>query len=79
MDEEDLKKMVVEYFKKLFEEEASVNATLPNTSNFPCVEGCKADLASIPSNQEIHDTLKLMGLYKAPGVDGFHPIFFHKN
>lgn len=38
-----------------------------------------ADLAKVPVNKEIHDIIMSMGLYKAPGIGGFPPLFFQRN
>ncbi|KAK4260876.1 hypothetical protein QN277_003939 [Acacia crassicarpa] len=74
--ENDVKNLVVSYFKSLFQEDRIAEEMLMTWNLFPRIDQSRsADLGRIPSDVEIYDTIKSMGPFKAPGIDGFPPIF----
>ncbi|XP_028754982.1 uncharacterized protein LOC114714409 [Neltuma alba] len=79
-NDKDLTVMVVDFFKKLFTEENQVHSSLDTSNCFPYLDDFNySKLAQLPSEDEIKKAMFSMGPYKAPGVDGFPPIFFQAN
>ncbi|KAK4286586.1 hypothetical protein QN277_003122 [Acacia crassicarpa] len=79
-DEVEVRDMVVKHFKRLFQDDLHHQVKLRTESNFPSIEVTRLeDIAKTPTDKEILEAIKRMGPYKAPGVDGFPPIFFQKN
>lgn len=76
MDEDLLKRQAVQFFKSLFgsKENVSDDATTSLPSIFS-KEGRTA-LTKPVTKEEVHQALMSMKSYKAPGPDGFQPIFF---
>ncbi|XP_028803541.1 uncharacterized protein LOC114758643 [Neltuma alba] len=55
-------------------------AELETKSNFPVLDQSRlCGIGGLPSSDEIRSFLFNMGPYKAPGYDGFSPIFFQAN
>ncbi|KAK4286195.1 hypothetical protein QN277_002786 [Acacia crassicarpa] len=78
--EDEVKCMVIDFFKQLYQEDTSSEAQIQSVSNFPVLdEAVRNSLGIIPSNDEIKSSIFSMGPYKAPGVDGFSPIFYQAN
>lgn len=68
------------HFKHLFSLDNSKEFCLNTKTTFPLVnQDSLTSLASIPSNDEIRNAVFSIGPYKAPGYDGFLPIFFRAN
>ncbi|XP_028800180.1 uncharacterized protein LOC114755464 [Neltuma alba] len=79
-DNADLKSLVVSYFKKLYSVDDIGNSNVQTVINFPRVEKELLDsMGFMPNDKEIKDAIFDMGPYKAPGFDGFSPIFFQYN
>ncbi|CAN1163243.1 LINE-1 retrotransposable element ORF2 protein [Linum perenne] len=76
-DDSQLQKLATDFFKKLFGRGNTTpfddDVALFPTPLTPEDSRCLGD---IPSHAEIVAALKAMGGLKAPGKDGFHPIFF---
>ncbi|CAN1174693.1 Putative ribonuclease H protein At1g65750, partial [Linum perenne] len=76
-EEDQLKSLAINFFKDLFTSGQPTSLAdgigmFPN----PLTEAAKHHLESIPSAAEIAGAIKAMGGLKAPGKDGFHPVFF---
>ncbi|KAK4262419.1 hypothetical protein QN277_027981 [Acacia crassicarpa] len=79
-NESDLKHMVVCYFKSMYLDDSHSPSNLSTLSSFPSIDRATAgNMASIPSDDEIKQAVFSMGNYKAPGIDGFPPIFYKNN
>lgn len=80
-DHNALKSNALDYYKSLFSDEG--NASISDMTLHGCFPLISPpDLAAIGvpfSDTEIKMTLMKMGALKAPGVDGFHAIFYQKN
>ncbi|CAN0880875.1 Putative ribonuclease H protein At1g65750 [Linum grandiflorum] len=80
-DPPSLGKMAVNYFQNLFcpkPVNSSPPMTLPN--GFPRLPTSKITYISrSPTMDEVHQAIKSMGNLKAPGKDGYQPIFFKHN
>ncbi|KAK4253749.1 hypothetical protein QN277_010385 [Acacia crassicarpa] len=76
-DENELKKMVVEFFQKLYQSVDGEGCWYETTSTFLVLEqDTLKSLGRAPLSDEIKQSLFSMGPYKAPGFDGFPPLFF---
>ncbi|KAL8158938.1 LOW QUALITY PROTEIN: hypothetical protein V2J09_000475 [Rumex salicifolius] len=73
-----LEGMAVDFFFRLYTlREADLQFAPMMRSGFPATGVANRDLLDkTPSQQEIRGALKQMGLFKAPGIDGFQPVFF---
>jgi hypothetical protein len=75
-----LKTLIRDYFVKLYSTECTAsnlyNSPAPNCVSFS--EEIKATLGEDVSKQEIAAAFKSFKPFKAPGPDGFHPIFFQR-
>ncbi|XP_054782099.1 uncharacterized protein LOC129289366 [Prosopis cineraria] len=79
-EEEELLKWVIDYFKSLFQEDLLKSGTLITNSSFPDMERARLEgLAQEPSDEEFKKAIFSIRAFKAPGYDGFSPIFFHAN
>ncbi|XP_028778230.1 uncharacterized protein LOC114734750 [Neltuma alba] len=78
-EEDNLKEWVVKYFKKLYTTDGCEQNYLKTATCFPEVTDALNDLCAIPSYKEVKNALFSIGPYKAPGEDGFSPIFFQAN
>ncbi|KAK4281551.1 hypothetical protein QN277_013029 [Acacia crassicarpa] len=75
-----VKNLVIDYFKTLFCSGPTGNSELHTRANFPRIDQSRlANLGRPPSNEEIRSAMFSMGNYKAPGYDGFPPIFYKNN
>ncbi|GAU42583.1 hypothetical protein TSUD_302990 [Trifolium subterraneum] len=78
-DEEVLKNSALSYFKSIFQQGDSINPFSLQFDYFPQITtdlfNC---LSSLPSMDEVKSALFSMDSFKAPGPDGFQPIFFKK-
>lgn len=75
----DLKSIVVNYFRNLFSHEDVL--TLEHYNNIAKVKISEEEnhhLKQPVSDKEIWDTVKNIGAFKAPGPDGVQGIFYHK-
>lgn len=71
-----LETMVTSFYKDLFNA-TDYLAPFCLTGAFPRIEaGRMEDMGSVPSDQEIHDVLRSMGGFKAPGPDGIQAVFY---
>ncbi|CAN1131439.1 Transposon TX1 uncharacterized 149 kDa protein [Linum perenne] len=72
-----MKELALSHFQALFQAGQTrplEHATAVFSNPLSDYEG--RNLASIPSPEECYATIKAMGSLKAPGKDGFHPIFY---
>ncbi|KAK4270818.1 hypothetical protein QN277_019587 [Acacia crassicarpa] len=78
--EEELQHLVVRHFKSLFCTEDQSSTVLSTTTSFPPIDPTTLeDLGMVPSDEEIRRAVFSMGCYKAPGIDGYPPIFYKHN
>lgn len=77
-EEDTIQATLDQYYKALFT--SSVTAQCPilhTTASYPAIsEGDILELGAPINISEVRRALFSMGNYKAPGPDGFHPIFF---
>ncbi|CAN1744115.1 LINE-1 retrotransposable element ORF2 protein, partial [Linum perenne] len=80
-DERELQELAISHFQNLFRAgtvtELQGNGELTGFT-CPIPEAVGEGLGMAPSETEIFSIIKSMGRLKAPGKDGFHPIFFQK-
>lgn len=77
-DEETLKHMVANYFRKLYSKDDTNEVILfPLRGVFPKIDATRlSNIESEITSEEIKDAIFSMSALKAPGLDGFHAIFF---
>lgn len=76
-DEFLLRDMAVDFYKNLYSEDIPSYCPLVTSQVFPRLhQELFTVLMEVPSTEEILKVIKSMGSYKAPGIDGFQPIFF---
>jgi len=76
-DEDSLRRETLSYFRSLFQEGGSTSPVSLHFSHFPYISIDLYDsLCLNPSLEEVKSALFSMNSYKAPGSDGFQPIFF---
>ncbi|KAL8128488.1 hypothetical protein V2J09_017643 [Rumex salicifolius] len=80
IEKQNLEDMVVDFYKQLYTLPSTnmINAPLPH-GGFPRIDS--GDLLALLrpfSDDEIWNGVKGMGAHKAPGIDGFQPVFYHK-
>ncbi|XP_028767839.1 uncharacterized protein LOC114725488 [Neltuma alba] len=79
-DEVEVKALVLNYFKNLYICEEQSSCVLFTRTSFPLIDRSTLfDMSRAPSVEEVKSALFSMGPYKAPGVDGFSPIFYQSN
>lgn len=79
-DNQALKKMVVDYYRVLFEEEEDLREIARTGNRFPTINPSSLQsLAMQVQPEEIKAALFSIGSFKSPGEDGFPAIFFHAN
>ncbi|KAK4282132.1 hypothetical protein QN277_013544 [Acacia crassicarpa] len=75
--ENALRDMVVSYFQNLYQAVDSDFNWLTTVTSFPpLVPELLKNLGAVPLNEEIKRALFSLGAFKAPGFDGYPPIFF---
>lgn len=76
-DEAVLKREASNFFKTLFQAAVTCEPNSLHLTNIPQItQDLKDKLLSPTAMREIRDALFSMDTYKAPGPDGFQPIFF---
>ncbi|CAN1125969.1 LINE-1 reverse transcriptase homolog [Linum perenne] len=76
-DQASLRRLACEYFRELFTSSSHEPVSLP--AAFQVIPAAAATrLKQGFSSEEVRSSLKKMGPLKAPGKDGFHPVFFQK-
>lgn len=79
MDAEILKETAISHFSNLFSLENDTSGPITTIANFPWWS--QEDLCCLGKNfyeEEVRNAIFSMSPYKAPGLDGFQPIFFPK-
>lgn len=76
-DPDQLEIMVTDYYKTLFKDEDQHFHPLGLAGAFPVLDHFELhDLVRSVTREEIYQNVKRMGIFKAPGPDGFQSIFF---
>jgi hypothetical protein len=80
-EEDKLKQMAIEYYRKLFtREESSANNSPQSLLNFPVLdEWDRHKLMKPVTDEKVKRTVFDMKPLKAPGPDGFQAHFYKKN
>ncbi|KAK4262491.1 hypothetical protein QN277_028046 [Acacia crassicarpa] len=79
-NENELRSLVTSHFKNIYCSDPQDAMRLATRSTFPVIGQQKlCELSAIPLNDEIKAALFSMGTYKAPGIDGFPPLFYKSN
>lgn len=79
-DREELEQLAIEYYKRLYSME-DVDAVAPRLPRDGFTQIKDEDLRALNkpfSRLEIATAVKQMGKYKAPGPDGFQPVFYQE-
>lgn len=81
MDKTELKRMATIFFKKLYSKEDQVDVnTYPFKGFLPKLDSLSLkNIDDKVTYEEIKDALFSMGAVKAPGLEGFHAIFFQRH
>lgn len=75
-DADQLEHHATNYFKELFSD-MGFSMTEDLQDSFPALEDADMlDISRPISNEEIQNTIKSFGAFKAPGPDGFQAIFY---
>lgn len=76
-DDQEIQNALVSYFKSIFHSNVVQLQRLDSISSYPPIsdEDLFQRVASV-ALEEVRSALFSMGNYKAPGPDGFHPLFF---
>ncbi|XP_061363867.1 uncharacterized protein LOC133307381 [Gastrolobium bilobum] len=75
---EELKILVIKFFKDLYMEDCQVLQSGSVVNYFPVIDNYLwRRIGDIPSREEIRSTFFKMQPYKAPGADGLHAVFLH--
>lgn len=77
-DAVELKKMAVSFYESLFKSEPRRGGQFIHGAFPPIDPGLMDTLDKEATEDEIRNALRSMGSYKAPGPDGFQPVFFKK-
>lgn len=76
-NEDSLRREALSYFRSLFQEGGPTSPSSLHFSHFPHISiDLYNSLCLNPSLEEVKFSLFSMNSYKAPGQDGFQPIFF---
>ncbi|KAK4274538.1 hypothetical protein QN277_017742 [Acacia crassicarpa] len=79
-NEEELKRLVTNYFRNIYCANEQGSVGLVTRAKFPAIDRLTLlNISKMPEDEEIRRALFAMGCYKAPGVDGFPPIFYKSN
>lgn len=78
-DNNALRELAYNYYVKLFSEETNGQRGQTLESNFEKIPDELFEILNMEiSNEEVKEALFSMSPFKAPGSDGFQPIFFQK-
>lgn len=75
-DTRAVESLVTNFYKDLYLDNGIVIPYVLNNAFPPLEENWINKLSRMPTNEEIHQTIKFMGSLKAPKLDGFHVLFF---
>ena len=80
IDEATVKRLVVEHSRDLVSvEDTGLSLSSSSTSSFPILPAhFLQELEKLFSSFDIQLALKAMQPFKAPGLDGFHALFFQR-
>ncbi|KAL8151867.1 hypothetical protein V2J09_021675 [Rumex salicifolius] len=79
VEKPDLENMVVTFFKDLYSLPSDASCMNLPRGGFPSIPCTDLLRLGVPfTDEEIRAAFHKMGAYKAPGVDGFQPVFYQK-
>lgn len=78
-DTRAVESLVTNFYKDLYLDNGIVIPYVLNNAFPPLEENWINKLSRMPTNEEIHQTIKFMGSLKAPGLNGFHALFFQNH
>ncbi|XP_057418408.1 uncharacterized protein LOC130712598 [Lotus japonicus] len=79
-DPQELKRMLVDYYKNLYTPEDLASGPLPFPLSFPKLDDNESlEMTESVLQEEVRGALFSIGNLKSPGPDGFHSVFFKKN
>lgn len=77
---QELEKLAIEYYRRLYSME-DVDEMVPQLAREGFVSLTQADHAHLNkpfTAEEVESAVRTMGKYKAPGPDGFQPVFYQR-